>query len=197
MLKIGLTGGIGSGKSFIAEIFRKLNIPVYISDLEAKKLMIKNTQIKEQLISLLGNSTYHENGELNRQFVAEKIFGNNEMVAKINSIVHPVVRADFNQWAEKQVADYVLQESAILFEIGANKVLDKMILVTAPLELRIKRVMERDHLSMKEINKRMENQWKQEKKIELADFIIDNSEEKMLLPQVLNVHEKILKFAQK
>ena len=170
MLKIGLTGGIGSGKSFIAEIFRKLNIPVYISDLEAKKLMIKNTQIKEQLISLLGNSTYHENGELNRQFVAEKIFGNNEMVAKINSIVHPVVRADFNQWAEKQVADYILQESAILFEIGANKVLDKMILVTAPLELRIKRVMERDHLSMKEINKRMENQWKQEKKNRIGRF---------------------------
>jgi len=197
MLKIGLTGGIGSGKSFIAEIFKKLNIPVYISDIEAKKLMIKNAKIKEQLITLLGNSTYYQNGELNRQFVAKKIFGSNELVAKINSIVHPVVREDFNQWAEEQDAPYVLQESAILFEIGANKILDKMILVTAPLDLRIKRVMERDHSSAEEINKRMENQWKQEKKIELADFIINNNGENMLLPQVLAVHEKIFKLAQK
>jgi len=197
MLKIGLTGGIGSGKSFIAEIFRKLNVPVYISDSEAKKLMIKNSKIKEQLITLLGNNTYKESGELNRQFIAGKIFGNNELVEKINSIVHPVVRDDFNQWAEEQDFPYVLQESAILFEIGANKILDKMILVSAPLDLRIKRVMERDHSTMDEVNKRLGNQWKQEKKIELADFIIYNNEENMLLPQVLAVHEKIFKLAQK
>jgi dephospho-CoA kinase len=136
---------------------------------------------------------YSEQGSLNKAFLAQKIFSDKELIEKVNKIVHPVVREDFNVWAESQKADYVLQESAILFEIGANKLLDKIILVWAPDEMRLERVIQRDKTTPEEVLNRMKNQWPQEKKVALADFIIKNDENDMLLPQILEIHQKFKK----
>jgi len=193
MKKIGLTGGIGSGKSFVASIFEKLEVPVYYSDAEAKRLMNVHNEITEKLIALFGNEVYTEKNSLNRAFLASKIFANKDLIAKVNAIVHPVVRNDFNEWAQKQHSHYVLQESAILFEIGAYKLLDATILVIAPNELRIKRAAQRDGVLEEEVIKRMNNQGNQQELSKMADFIINNNEQEMLLPQIINIHQQIMK----
>ncbi len=192
MLKIGITGGIGSGKTFVAQIFEKLHISVYFSDKEARRLMNENSEIQEKLLKLLGKESYDMEGHLNKKYLADRIFRDKDLIQKVNSIVHPVVRQDFNQWAEEQESKYVLQESAILFEIGADKLVDKMIIVTAPVELRIRRVMQRDQISKEAVLQRMKNQWKQDKKQKLADFIIRNTEEEMLMPQIIKLHNYLL-----
>jgi dephospho-CoA kinase len=193
MKKIGLTGGIGSGKSFIANIFEKLDVAVYYSDTEAKRLMNEHDGIRKALISLFGYEVYTEENTLNRNYLANKIFSNKELIASLNAIVHPVVRTDFNEWAEKQHGHYVLQESAILFEIGAYKLLNATILVVAPDELRIKRATQRDSVPPEEIMKRMNNQANQQELAKKADFIIYNNEKEMLLPQIIGIHQEIMK----
>lgn len=193
MKKIGLTGGIGSGKSFIANIFEKLDVAVYYSDTEAKRLMNEHDGIRKALISLFGYEVYTEENTLNRNYLANKIFANKKLIASVNAIVHPVVRTDFNEWAEKQHGQYVLQESAILFEIGAYKLLNATILVVAPDELRIKRATQRDSVPPEEIMKRMNNQANQQELVKKADFIIYNNEKDMLLPQIIAIHQEIMK----
>jgi len=192
MLKIALTGGIGSGKTLVATLFATLGIPVYNADKEAKKIMNKDRQLKLHIKSLLGNKAYHRNGRLDRQYVANKIFGDKKLLQKINSLIHPIVQTDFVNWANKQSSRYVIEESALIFEINAINNFDKTILVTAEEELRTQRVMRRDKVSRRNVEERIREQWPDEKKINLADFVIDNNGKKSLIHQVLRIHRTLI-----
>ena len=194
MLKIGLTGGIGTGKSIVAKVFDLLNVPVYVSDIEAKRLMNENTEIKKQLIAEFGSDVY-VNHQLNRECLAKQIFADKKALEKVNRIVHPVVRKDFEFWASQQTSVYVVQESAILFDTGLYKNFDKIITVTAEQELRIKRVMERDAVDREQVEARMKNQISEEEKLKKSDFILYNNTE-LLLPQILKIDAEIRKIAQ-
>ncbi len=188
---VGLTGGIGSGKTTVAKMFASYGVPVYNADIEAKKLMNSSHTIREQLISLLGEETY-QNGILNRKYMAGRIFNNPDLLDKANAIIHPKVAANFLQWAKVQTAPYVLKEAAILFESGSFSNCDAVILVTAPREERIKRVMERDQVSREEVLARMNNQWSDEKKRGLSDFIIQNENLSDTHKQVETIHLALL-----
>lgn len=188
---IGLTGGIGSGKTTVAQMFQELGVPVYIADTEAKLLTNRSKVIRRKLIALLGEEAYVDN-EINRPFVAEKIFNDAALLEKVNQIIHPKVRAHFKRWALKQQTPYVIKEAAILFENGGYKECDRTILVVAPLETRIQRIKERDGSSLEQIESRLKNQWEDEKKIPLADFIIHNTELEKTKLQVAEIHSVIL-----
>lgn len=192
MVKVGITGGIGSGKSVICSVFNKLGIPVFSADNAAKVLMEKNQLVKSRLIALLGDDIYLENGALHRNKMAGIIFNDQIALRKVNEIVHPVVRNEFNSWAKKQTSAYVVQEAAILFESGQSGYFDKIVLVIAPLELRIKRVMQRDNTTREKVLERMKNQWADEKKIEQSDFVVLNDNSAMVLPQILEIHQKLI-----
>jgi dephospho-CoA kinase len=189
---IGLTGGIGSGKTTIAKMFNELGVPVYNSDLEAKILMKENEKVKKKIIALIGNEAYSGN-ELNNKFIAVKVFNNEELLKKLNRIVHPAVKADFKEWVKKHEAPYVIQEAAILFENGSYKDFDDMILVTAPKKHRISRIMKRDGTSKKAILQRMQHQWPDKKKKELAGFIIKNDTLQETFLQVEEIHRQLIK----
>jgi dephospho-CoA kinase len=187
MKKIGITGGIGSGKSIIGKIISIMGFPVFYSDIEAKRIMLSDEKVTSQIKSIFGYEAYINN-DLNRNFLAEKIFSQPELKNQINAIVHPAVRQAFDDFAQNQQKPFVFNEAAILFETGSYKSFDATILVVADEELRIKRVQERDYVPVKSILDRMRNQWSDEKKKPLADFIIENNEGSLLVPQV----EKIL-----
>jgi dephospho-CoA kinase len=191
-LKVGVTGGIGSGKSLVCKIFKVLQIPVFDADTEARKLMDHNHDIRKELIALLGKNIYTGQGTLDRKKMADIIFNDREIIQKVNKIIHPAVRKQFVAWWQNQNTDYIIQEAAILFESGAYQLMDFNILITAPEELRIERVMERDGISRKQVIVRMTNQWNDEKKVKLADFIIHNDESDFLTTQILEIHKKIL-----
>ncbi|MDE5424297.1 dephospho-CoA kinase [Ancylomarina sp. DW003] len=191
-LSVGLTGGIGSGKSVVADFFRLLNIPVYISDVEAKKLMQTDKLIRERLIDAFGKSVYLESGDLDRTELAKIIFSKQEALKQVNAIVHPQVRLHYQQWLQKQSdVHYVIQESAILFDTGLYKNFDKIITVTADNQIRINRVMERDNCSEASVLERMSKQISEEEKIKKSDFVIYNNDD-LLIPQILNIHEQLL-----
>ncbi len=194
MLKIGLTGGIGSGKSFVGHIFSRLGVPVYDSDKRGKWLMGHDPNLRNKIILLLGPMAYLNDGP-NRKFIAEKVFNNKTLLAGLNQIVHPSVADDFRDWYSKQntKSAFVIQEAAILFESGAYKNMDHIILVTAPEEIRIKRVMERDNISGTEVLNRIKNQAPTEKLQPLADFIIQNNDKELILPQVIDIYQKLVK----
>lgn len=191
MLKIGLTGGIGTGKSIVAKVFKLLGIPVYVSDKEAKRLMIESDEIRTSLIDRFGFDVYTENKTLNRKHLSDIIFNNPQALQDINSIVHPVVRNDFQSWSEKQQSPYVIQESAILFDTGLYKNFDKIICVTADEELRIKRVMDRDGVDANAVKERMKNQLAESVKVEKSDFVIYNNSD-LILPQIIEIHKELL-----
>lgn len=172
---IGLTGGIGSGKSTIAKWFSEKQIPVYDSDREAKKLMNEHPEVIQKLIDLLGEETY-KNGVYNSRFVASKVFQDKELLKKLNQIVHPAVFQHFQNWVENQQSEFVVKEAAILFESGSYKDCDAIISVIANEEVRINRVKKRDGLDSEQIRQRMKNQWTDEQRIELSDFVISNNE---------------------
>lgn len=182
----GITGGIGSGKSTIATILEKLGFPVYYADTEAKLLMNTDPSIRERLTQLFGPQAYNVSG-LDRPFIASRIFNDEESKLRMNAIVHPRVRAHFDDWAAAQQNSLVFQESALLFETESYRRFDKTLLVTAPEELRIQRVQSRDGFSESEIRSRMNSQLKDEEKIPLADYIILNDGQTLVIPQVLNV----------
>jgi len=188
---VGLTGGIGSGKSTVAAMFHELGVPVYNSDERAKHLMNTSVKIKEQLIQLLGQHSYR-NEELNRNYIAKKVFDNAPLLAKLNGIVHPVVRKDFLEWSKEQISPYVIQETALLFENDAQKLYDCIILVTAPKEERIQRVLNREKMTKEQVVARMNNQLSDATKLELANFLIENIELERTRSKVLEVHESIL-----
>lgn len=190
MKRIGLTGGIGSGKSFIANILEHMGFPVYYSDSRSKELTKSNPKIKTGLISLFGEEVYVKgelNCELNTQLVATKIFQNEELRQEVNQLIHPIVRKDFDDWATNQHSELVFNEAAILFETGAYKNFDATILVCAPMELKIKRVMIRENCSREDVLARMSKQWSDEEKMKLADFVIKNDEKLPILTQIEGV----------
>ncbi|MEL6811920.1 MAG: dephospho-CoA kinase [Bacteroidota bacterium] len=189
---VGLTGGIGSGKTTVAGFFTELGVPVYIADVEAKKLTNSSPLIREELITLLGEDAYTEEG-LDRAFVADRIFTDKELLKKVNAIIHPRVADHFKEWMEGQLAPYCIKEAAILFENGGYKKCDYTILVTAPVLVRIQRVLDRDNTSQLAIEDRISNQWDDEKKLPLADFHIENVDLEVTKSRVKELHELILK----
>jgi dephospho-CoA kinase len=191
MLRIGLTGGIGSGKSTVARIFKVLGIPVYNADDEAKRLMTENANLHNHIISAFGPESYTD-GVLNRKYLSAQVFNNSEKLNQLNSLVHPVTLKDADEWMKKQKAPYVIKEAALIFESGSQKMLDYVIGVKAPLALRIERTMERDNITSGEVESRINLQMNEDKKLSLCDHIIINDEKQMLIPQVLALHEKFL-----
>lgn len=196
MLKIGLTGGIGSGKSTIAKVFEVLGIPVYYADKAAKELMNKNELLKQQLIFHFGENTYID-GVLNRKYLGEIVFSNKEKLELLNSLVHPATIADAAKWFQQQKAPYVIKEAALLFESGSAEGLDYVIGVSAPETIRIKRVTDRDAVDAAEVKKRMYNQLDETIKMKLCDFIIRNNEQELILPQVLSLHKELIQRSEK
>lgn len=189
MKVIGLTGGIGSGKTTVSQIFALLNIPIYIADEKAKEILASNLEIQRKVISIFGEKCI-QNGIIDRKFIARESFGNADKLKQLNAIIHPAVAEDFRKWKmDHSVSSYVIKEAAILFESGSFVNCDKTILVTAPVETRIQRVISRDKVTKVEVEARIKNQWSEEKKKELADFIINNNEGNSLIAQVMKVHE--------
>ena len=188
MLKIGLTGGIGSGKSTVAKIFETLGIPVYYADAEAKRLMNSSETLKKVIRQNFGEATY-ENDQLNRKYLGGIVFNNPEKLELLNALIHPVTINDAEQWMQQQSAPYSIKEAALLFESGAAENLDFIVGVYAPQALRIKRVMKRDGLTTDEIMKRINRQVNEEMKMKLCDFVITNNEQELLIPQVLKLHQ--------
>lgn len=190
MYKVGITGGIGSGKSTVAKIFKQLGISVYSSDERAKYLMVSEPLVRSKISSTFGPESYVD-GKLNKSFIASKVFSNQKELDKLNAIVHPAVKNDFDFWCSTQQGTYVLKEAAILFESKAHIGLDKVVLITSPKNLRVSRVVKRDQSSEKEVLERMDKQWADSKKRLLSDFEIVNNEKQSLLEQVLRIHKSL------
>ncbi|MEO7960283.1 MAG: dephospho-CoA kinase [Ginsengibacter sp.] len=193
-LKIGLTGSIGSGKSTVAAVMEVLGVPVYYADAAAKLLMEKDPQLRSLLIAQFGENTF-VSGLLNRDYLAREVFDNEEKLSLLNSLVHPVTISDAQDWMARQTAPYAIKEAALIFESGSNKYLDYIIGVQAPRDLRIKRVMERDSVSQRQVEKRMENQMDDNEKMRLCDYVIINDEQQMILPQVIAIHEELIRLS--
>ncbi len=188
---VGLTGGIGSGKTIVSKVFETMGCFVYNSDERAKALYY-NSNIKKNVIELLGSECYLNDHEINKDYISKKIFNHPELLQKLNQIIHPAVKEDFinfkNKLPEKSI---IVKETALLFEAGINKDLDYTILVTAPIDIKIKRVMSRNHISKEEVEKRMSSQWSDEQKKNLANIVITNDESLALIPQVISIIEKL------
>ena len=192
-VKVGITGGIGAGKTLVANIFRTFGIPVYNSDREAKRLMNEDPGLKEQIINLFGQKAYAKE-VLNRDYLAEIVFKNQDNLSRMNSLVHPVVKKDYNKWLTKYKNKTIaIKEAALLFESGSYKDLDYTILVFAPKSIRIRRVLLRDENRSKgDIEDIIDKQMSESRKKKLSDFIIINDGEKMVIPQVLEIYENLL-----
>lgn len=195
-LRIGLTGGIGSGKSTVARVFEVLGIPVYYADEEAKRIMNDDALLKEQIIQHFGPESY-TNGILNRKHLAGVVFNNRAQLELLNSLVHPVTIRDSQQWMQRQTTPYAIKEAALIFESGSQSNLDYVIGVSAPDTLRIHRTMKRDHITREEVLVRMSKQIKQVIKMRLCDFVIVNDEQQAVIPQVTELHEKLLALSNK
>lgn len=191
MKVIGLTGGIGSGKSTVARMFELLNVPVYYADQEAKRLMTDTADLKLGIVGLFGEKAYFNN-KLNRGYIADIVFKDKERLKALNALVHPEVRKDFLHWVEAQNAPYVIQENPLIFEKNDQDSFDKVIIVTAEKELRIERIMDRDGLSKEQVLDRMSNQLDDTKKYELADFVIHNETLENTKVQVNLIHRQLL-----
>lgn len=191
MLKIGLTGGIGSGKSTVAAIFEVLGIPVYYADGAAKRLMNQDEQLKAVIVEAFGHETYI-NGQLNTKYLSAQVFSNVEKLSLLNSLVHPATLRDASAWMDRQSSAYVIKEAALIFESGAEKDLDYVIGVKASEELRIQRTMKRDVITRDEVESRLNRQMPQEDKLRLCNFVINNEGDLPLIPQVLKLHDTFL-----
>ena len=192
MFTVGVTGGIGSGKSLVCDVYRSLFVPVYNADIEARRIMEENVGIREGLTEYFGVEAYRD-GKLNRPWIADRIFSDNKDREFVNSIVHPAIHDDFIKWTSQHSdKSYVIEEAALLFESGAYKRLDMMILVTAPEKLRIERIVKRDGLEQDKILARMKSQINPDKAAKMADHVILNDEKSFVLPQVLEIHQKIM-----
>lgn len=187
---IGLTGGIGSGKTTVAKIIEEMGFPVYYSDDEAKNIVNKDSVLKEKITKLLGENAYDENGLYNRKYVAGKVFNNDELLQKLNSLIHPTVKKDFENWVKNQNAEFLFKETALLFELKLNESCYKSLLVTADDNIRIKRVMDRDNKSYREVDAIIQKQMSEKEKIKLSDFIIENNSD------LKNLRKETEKFLQ-
>lgn len=191
MLRIGLTGGIGSGKSTVARIFEALGIPVYDADRAAKRVMEHDPELRKQLEQHFGQKVFLD-GQLNRAYIAAQVFNNPEKLELLNSMVHPLTLRDAQQWMQDQHTAYAIKEAALIFESGAQEFLDLIIGVTAPVAVRLKRVMDRDQMSRDAVLGRMKHQISESVKMKLCDFVIHNDEQHPLIPQVLDLHQKLI-----
>lgn len=190
MKRIGLTGGIGSGKTYVAKVFESLGVPVFYADVEAKKLLNTSASLINSIKNNFGENVYID-GKLDKKKISQIIFSNDNKLKEINNLVHPEVSDLFKVWCLDQSSSYVIKEAAIIFESKSYLKLDAVICVAAPLEVRIERILNRDNTTKKEIKNRIKNQISQEEKESLSDFIIINDEKEMLLPQIISIHEKI------
>lgn len=193
MLHIGITGGIGSGKTTACKIFEILGIPVYYADMRAKWLMEHDPALRESIIGLLGEEAYAVEGRLNRGWIASRVLADPGLLQKLNGLVHPAVAIDGHTWQEAQNGvPYTLKEAALLYESGSYRSLDKIIVVTAPLEVRIARVTERDKASRETVLGWISRQMPEEEKVAQADFVIQNDGTHPLIPQVLEIHQVLV-----
>ena len=190
-LKIGITGGIGSGKTTVARIFEVLGIPVYYADDAAKRIMNEDETLKEEIIRNFGEQSYI-NGKLNREYLGSIVFKDKKKLAVLNALVHPATIRNSNAWMKCQTTHYAIREAALIFESGVQAQLDYVIGVSAPVELRIQRAMQRDNLTRAQVQERMDRQINETIKMRLCDFVIVNDEKKPVIPQVLKLHEKFL-----
>lgn len=195
MLKIGITGGIGSGKTTVCQIFAALGIPVYYADDRAKWLMTNDLDLKNKIIDLFGSAAYLPDGALNRAHIGQLAFNDKNLLNQLNEAVHPAVFNDGHQWFNEQTTAYAIKEAALFYETGSYVQMDKMITVTAPEQIRIDRVMERDQTSAAEVKSRIDKQLPESEKVNKADFVIYNDGQKLLIPQVIAIHRTLLKEA--
>ena len=191
IIKVGITGGIGSGKTTVAKVFEVLGVPVYYADEAAKRLMNEDEILKDKIQHHFGKECYVE-GKLNRKYLSELVFTNDKKLALLNSIVHPATIADAQKWMQQQTTPYAVKEAALIFESGSQQELDYVIGVFTPIPMRIQRVIKRDQLSREEIKARMDKQMDESIKMRLCDFVITNDEQQMVIPQVIQIHNTIL-----
>lgn len=191
MIKVGITGGIGSGKSTVCKVFSVLGVPVFYADATAKQLMNSEPQLREQLIRLFGPAVYLPDQTIDRKYLAGIVFSDKSLLEKLNHIVHPAVGKAFDDWCLKQNAPYILHEAAILFESGFYKMMDKTIMVYTDEHERIERVVKRDKIPEEMVIQRMKNQWPDEEKIKLADYVIGNNDRELIIPQIVEIDKKL------
>ena len=194
MLKVGLTGGIGSGKSTVARVFEVLGVPVYYADSAGRMLVDNDPGIRTEIIKHFGKESYKD-GRLDRQYISTIVFGDEKKRELLNEITHPVIISDAAKWMKKQNAAYIIKEAALIFESGSEKDLDYVIGVKSPRGLRVKRVMERDSTSKAEVIKKMESQMDEDVKMKKCDFLLINDEQQLLVPQVMALHQQLLQLA--
>ena len=194
MLKVGLTGGIGAGKSTVADIFKVLGIPVYHADQEAKRLMQTNPSLIEKIKIAFSEKAYLE-GILDRKFLSSLVFNDKDKLELLNSIVHPFTIQDGKEWMEKQSSPYAIKEAALIFESGSQGEFDAIIGVFAPPAMRIHRTIQRDHVEREKVLNRMEKQLDENIKMKLCDHVLINNEQTLLIPQVISLHEKLLRIS--
>ena len=194
MLKIGITGGIGSGKTTVCKVFETLGIPVFYADTVAKEIMITDTVLVERIKETFGEKSYFNDGTLNNKHIAGIVFNKVDELAKLNALVHPAVFRAFENWESKisSSVPYTLKEAALLFESGSYQMCDINILVTSPLAVKVERVTQRDKVNETQVLARMDKQFSDDKKMAMADFFIENTEQKSVIEQVLNLHQQFL-----
>lgn len=191
MLKIGITGGIGSGKSTVAKVFEVLGIPVYYADDAGKRLMNEDDNLKQKIKQAFGEAAYKDE-QLDRKYLGSIVFNNSAQLALLNTLVHPATIADAEKWMQLQTTPYAIKEAAIIFESGAQQYLDYIIGVSTPTPLRIQRTMQRDGITRDEVIARMDKQLNETIKMRLCDFIITNNEQELVIPQVIKLHQQLL-----
>lgn len=195
-LKLGVTGGIGSGKTTVCKVFGVLGIPVFSADDEAKRILDSDREIQIK-INLLAGKDLFSSGKLDRPALAKMIFNNKELLEKVNSIIHPAVFRSFGEWFNQQYSPYSIMEAAILFESGAFRFMDKIVTVVTPLDERIERLVSGNRLTREQINERIKNQIDDDSRIKQSDFIISNSENDLIIPSIIGIHEEMLKLCKK
>jgi dephospho-CoA kinase len=191
MIKVGITGGIGSGKSTACKIFRTLGIPVFEADHVARQIMNSDAEIRIQLTKLFGAAVYLPDQTLDRKLLASIVFSDPSLLAQLSEIVHPIVENAFDEWCKNQESPYILHEAAILFESGFYKLMDKTITVVTDEEERIQRVTKRDGTTPEMVKQRIQNQWTDEQRMNLADFVINNNEDELMIPQIIDIDKKL------
>jgi len=194
MIRVGLTGGIGSGKTTVARVFRTLGIPVFEADAEGRRIMQEDAAVIKAVTERFGTSVVR-NGAIDRATLASIVFKDPSALKDLNAIIHPAVRTGFLRWAAEQNAPYVIMEAAVMAENGGHRTMDQVIVVTAPAELRIQRVMARDGVGRDAVDARMANQVGDAERLKLADHVIHNDDQQLVIPQILAVHQALLTFA--
>jgi dephospho-CoA kinase len=194
--RLGVTGGIGSGKTTVCRIFRVLGVPVFVADIEARRLLNTDTSIRKEIIAITGEDLY-STGELDRKELARLIFNKPELLRRVNASVHPAILRIFDEWAGKSEAPYVIMEAAILFEAKADVLVDRVAAISAPVEERIARVMGRNDLSREEVIERINNQLEDEEREEQSYYVINNADNEMIIPEILKIHDDMLRLAER